>query len=116
MKATYAILFAAIASVCAARELQQATTGRVVFFDNPGYSGGGQAFEANVPGSGCGDCKDLNFVGFNSWESFTSNAGNTIILYDGHFCGGQNSGQIPAKQGVIRGSLEDSVDSFRLCA
>lgn len=64
MKATYVVLFAALVSVCAARELQQATTGRVVFFDNPGYSGGGQAFEANVPATGCGDCKDLVRKGF----------------------------------------------------
>lgn len=59
MKATFIILFAAIASVSAARELQQATTGRVTFFDNTNFSGGGQAFEANVPATGCGDCKDL---------------------------------------------------------
>lgn len=59
MKATYAILFAAIASVCAARQLQQSTTGRVTFFDNTNYSGGGQAFQANVPATGCGDCTDL---------------------------------------------------------
>ncbi|CAL8467389.1 g6926 [Coccomyxa elongata] len=116
MKATFVILFAAITSVCAARELQQATTGRVTFFDNTNFSGGGQAFEANVPATGCGDCKDLNFVRTNSWESYTSNAGSTIVLYDGHFCTGTNSGNLPAKQGPIRGSLSDSVDSFRLCA
>ena len=53
-------LIAALVAVSSARELQQsATTGRVTFFDNGDYSGGGQAFEANVPTSGCGDCKNL---------------------------------------------------------
>ena len=53
-------LMAALVAVSSARELQQAaTTGRVTFFDNGDYSGGGQAFEANVPATGCGDCKNL---------------------------------------------------------
>ena len=53
-------LIAALVAVSSARELQQAaTSGRVTFFDNGDYSGGGQAFEANVPATGCGDCKNL---------------------------------------------------------
>jgi hypothetical protein len=59
MKTVHVVLFAALATLCAARELKQATTGRVTFFDNTNYSGGGQAFEARVPASGCGDCNDL---------------------------------------------------------
>ncbi|KAK9909305.1 hypothetical protein WJX75_000247 [Coccomyxa subellipsoidea] len=115
MKTVHVVLFAALATLCAARELKQATTGRVTFFDNTNYSGGGQAFEARVPASGCGDCNDLNFVRTNSWESYISNAGTYIVLYNGHFCTGTNSGNLPAKQGPIRGSLSDSVDSFKLC-
>ena len=30
-----------------------------------------------------------NFVRTNSWESYTSNAGTTLHLYDGHFCTGE---------------------------
>lgn len=30
-----------------------------------------------------------NFVRTNSWESYTSNAGSTLHLYDGHFCTGE---------------------------
>ena len=30
-----------------------------------------------------------NFVRTNSWESYTSNAGTSLHLYDGHFCTGE---------------------------
>ena len=58
-------LAAALLAISSARDLQQAatpaaaTTARVTFFDNGDYSGGGQAFSANVPATGCGDCSNL---------------------------------------------------------
>ncbi|CAL5225660.1 g8519 [Coccomyxa viridis] len=114
----YTALVAVVASLltfAAARQLQ-ATTAKVTFYDNSNYGGGGQSFSASVPDTGCGPCTDLNFVSTNSWESYTSNAVSTIHLYDHHDCDGKDSGPLPAKEGMITGSLEDSVDSFRLCA
>ena len=58
-----------------------------------------------------------NFVRTNSWESYTSNAGTTIHLYDGHFCQGEctNSPLVTLdiarehlKQGILPKSLHDS--------
>ncbi|CAL5225659.1 g8518 [Coccomyxa viridis] len=109
-------LVASLLTIAAGRQLLQSGTARVTFFDNGNYSGGGQAFSTDVPATGCGSCENLNFVRTNSWESYTSNAGTIIHLYDGHFCTGKDSGPLPAKEGKITGSLSDSVDSFRVCA
>ena len=41
-----------------------------------------------------------NFVRTNSWESYTSNAGVTIHLYDGHFCTGECTNYILVALGL----------------
>ncbi len=52
-------LVASLLTVVAGRRPLQTTTARVTFFDNSNYSGGGQAFYADVPATGCGSCTDL---------------------------------------------------------
>ena len=58
MKMTIALV-ASLLTVVAARHVLQSTTARVTFYDNSHYSGGGQAFDAAVPATGCGPCTDL---------------------------------------------------------
>ena len=45
-------------------------------------------------------CVLQNFVRTNSWESYTSNAGTTIHLYDGHFCQGQFTNSLRVALGL----------------
>ncbi|DBA94879.1 hypothetical protein WJX77_001749 [Trebouxia sp. C0004] len=89
---------------------------QVIFFDSKDYSGGSQDFPVTLPATGCTPCTELNYVRTNSWESYVSSGGSAIILFDGHGCSGKTSGRVPANQGVIQGTLSNSMDSFMLCA
>lgn len=59
MKAVQIILFAALATLCTARELKQDIPGRLTFYSNANYTGDIQMFQFRVPGLGCGDCNDM---------------------------------------------------------
>ncbi|KAK9804593.1 hypothetical protein WJX73_004621 [Symbiochloris irregularis] len=115
-----AVLLAVLLAATAVhgRQLMANTSGyacQVTFFDDS-FSGGSQTFDATVPANsnGCSQCNNLNLIRTNSWESFLASCGDTINLYDDRNCGGTTAA-LPARSGVIKGSLANSVDSFTLC-
>ena len=69
--------------------LSQATPAALCFV----LPGDSQPFSATLGkgANGCSDCVELNFIGTNSWESYTSTLGNTLTLYDGHGCTGDKA-------------------------
>ncbi|DBB08381.1 TPA: hypothetical protein ACH3X3_008540 [Trebouxia sp. C0006] len=94
----------------------------VALYVPPGASAPTHLFSGGVDGTmavwSAGRSWDClkNYVKFNSWESYVSSGGSAIILFDGHGCSGKTSGKVPADQGVIQGTLSNSVDSFMLYA
>lgn len=72
-------------------------------------------------GSSCSGCEGFGARVFNGWESYlmaapTSSSGNySITVYDDMFCKDDGAATLTTLWGDFPGSLDSSVDSYRIC-